>query len=719
MDGERVALAQVAGEIVEQVQKTFGEDRRDPNAPIRPLTKAEERQWSFGSVKASIRHFESFAVRVDGGRPGVMHKHMFAPLRDAHVDYLAERNDVVKTIHDGLNKLDLPSGQIEAPELNGHVFANKAELLGALLDMGNESNLRKRLLGSKWVPQPRERDGPINTAPFWAFFERMIEDRKITKADVDFLQLFWNSYHERFERTQKVHFEVYGYQIPQLDRRSFQTPWGVYEGGYVPAKPDPKQDPSALARGDGDVSVHDTASPIPSTGRDFAHQRVEVNRSLVSNIRERVEHFDEHLRFLHMQKPGRQVWRLLQNKELRDELNRIDPHIIPGIIRPWIKDTLLNRVMKPGVNRWLDKILVTIRRNVGQLYMMGNVANAAQQATGLVAAGFVAPLRNAKAASAKFVSNPREYVQRVIELSKFMDLRLVEQMGQIVDDIDVVLKPNLLSRSQHWMSRNAYFLQRLIQSPVDVITWGAVYDHATETGKSQKDAVQEADSAVRRTQGSGLAPDLSAAERAGALGRMLTQFGSIWFVFWNLTLEGQTTPLRIQRFATLTAFMGVGAAAITQALRGGWDDEDADGALMDDVTRWAFGEAVQSGAAIGAPVVGPMLSRMLFDERSRGRLSFGASMGAIETAGRGLRASFQLLTDGTVLDSKPDIAREVKGRDIRDIFTLFGLLLGAPPAAAVKPFGFLRDVERGEVQPTSDFDYWRGLVTGSASPGSR
>ena len=70
--------------------------------------------------------------------------------------------------------------------------------------------------------------------------------------------------------------------------------------------------------------------------------------------------------------------------------------------------------------------------------------------------------------------------------------------------------------------------------------------------------------------------------------------------------------------------------------------------------------------------------------------------------------------------------RELKGRNIRDLSTLFSMILGDPVSALVRrPLSYGFDVATGEVEPQellglpAGFDLGRGLITGTPSPGSR
>ena len=57
---------------------------------------------------------------------------------------------------------------------------------------------------------------------------------------------------------------------------------------------------------------------------------------------------------------------------------------------------------------------------------------------------------------------------------------------------------------------------------------------------------------------------------------------------------------------------------------------------------------------------------------------------------------------------------DYKGRQIRDIFSSVSILSGIPVTPLGKTLGYLRDIQRGEVEPKGPLDLIRGIVTGKA-----
>ena len=63
------------------------------------------------------------------------------------------------------------------------------------------------------------------------------------------------------------------------------------------------------------------------------------------------------------------------------------------------------------------------------------------------------------------------------------------------------------------------------------------------------------------------------------------------------------------------------------------------------------------------------------------------------------------------------MAGQIKGKQIRDIFTFVNQTLGIPLTPVGRTAGYLRDVQRGDVTPKGPLDFLRGLITGKKGTG--
>jgi hypothetical protein len=485
IDGKKVEVAQAREEILGALKAEVDD------GPRSPLSDSKRKRKNIKALFARLRHTESVAIQLDGGRPGAIHKYLFAQLREAFDDYMLERNAIVNEFNDRVRGLKLGKYQknIDATEWFGNesrkvVFRGRKDVVGALLHAGNMSNLRKLLLGRKWVVEPEDVDGPIDTSQWWDFVDTMIERGILTEQDFEFVQWVWDQYEEMWPRLQRTNMAEYSYRAETIPAEGFSNRFGSFRGGYVPAIPDiddplVQSDPLRTTEDDLANMSQEYRDSFASAGRGMMMSRVEYNRPLQLDVRLQPRYFDQHLRFIHLQGPGRDILRLLRDRQIAAAIGQKDGTMIQEIWKPWLEDTMRNRMIAAGGDPTINTLLIFLRRNTGLAVMFANVANALQQLTGLASSLLLVDRKYLRSAAMSFLRNPREMSRRVKSQSKFMNLRLNQRIGQIRDDTDAVIDPGWLRDISQWTQRHAFFMQAWLQYPVDVITWQGAYDEAS------------------------------------------------------------------------------------------------------------------------------------------------------------------------------------------------------------------------------------------------
>ncbi len=686
-------------------------------------TWAETRRYLLG-FRAALRRVEHWVDAIDGGDPrGVFRRVLFTPVSEAASRYREAKKTtlerylaIVKGVESSLTPQDIP-----APELD-YTFSGKAELLHALLHTGNESNLRKLLLGDH-ESRPRwgevRPDGTLDTSRWDGFVGRLWSESVLTKAEYDYVQAVWDLLEEQKPQAQQVHHDIYGYYFSEITARELVTPFGTYRGGYVPAIYDPFLDDDAARRADKEAVDHTPNSfMFPTTGRGFTMQRIdEYARPLMLDLRVLPLHLDKVLRFIHLQPVVKERGRLLINKSLRRALGELDPTVAGELLIPWLQRAARQTVDTPAQGwggRGADRFFRALRRRTGLQIMVGNVLNALQQLTGLSMAGVKVPLPALSRALWRYVRGPKVLADLVSEKSAFMRTRTTTQTIEIQQHIDdLLLNPTRYEQARAFATKHGYFLQAGLQNVVDVITWSAGYDEAIADGATEPNAVRQADAAVRETQGSFNPEDLSKWETGSPAWRMFSMFYSYFNMQANLLgsqfaiairdlglKAGAGRLLYVYTFGFLIP--AVLSELIIQAGRGEWD-EDEDGNVLDDLLALFVG-AQQRTATAMVPLVGPIINagigtftKVRYDDR----ISVSPAVTALESAARAPHSVYEaIVNDGR------------KKTAIRDTLTTIGLLTGLPVAPLGRPLGYLADVQEGEVEPEGPADVARGLVTG-------
>jgi hypothetical protein len=719
--GKKIQRGHVVAELTQQIER-----RGVPDVvpgEVQAPTRGERAGFKVMNLKASLRRVESWALAMDGGQQGgPFMRYISRPIHEALDRYRADKEKLVKGIHDDVEQLDLPRAMIAAPEL-GYTFGRenggigKAELLGALRHRGNESNFRKLLLGRGWGDV--RKDGSLDSTRWQQFEERMFREGKITTGDVDFLQREWDRNEALKPLAQKAHRELQGRYFDEVPATPWVTPFGTKRGGYVPAKTDPRLVPEARQHALMDDLEADFRQQQPSTGKGFTVSRVEYNRPLDLDVRNAVSHVDSVLRFVHVQRAIKDVLSVIRDREFAGVLNRVDPSAVTDMLIPWLNRSARQVMSERGPVQIVDAFWRFVRRNAGAAIMFASPVNALQQLTGVSNAATMVPGRHLKAAGWKYLNSPSEAAEQVASWSPYMEERLNSQVGVLAQDMhEMLIGGGLFNRAQAWSTKHAYFLQRAVQNQVDIVSWLGAYAHGSEEAplhlsgaEIHQEAVQRANEVVRLTQGSHAAEDAAAYEVGTPFHRTWVQFTGYMNTVLNQLLSaqgwGQRAKVAILAFAVPTLI----SEAIATTLWGGWDDKDQDG-YFDDVAKWFFG-SLGKGAAGLVPGWGPAtlaaVRAVSGEPGAEDRISTNPSLEALTGAIRAGRDVFAV----------PFGDQEIHGRQIRDFATLVSLATGIPISPFAKAAAYQVDVDRGTVQPEGTVDYLRGLLTGRAAPGTK
>lgn len=732
IEGQAMDLEQAVSELNTRLEE-IGVPGEVAGEAMAPSTK-DRAVRQINVTKAILRRVEHWADATDGPKGiGPFTKYIWRPVRAALDQYRAERNIYVKRYVDLVKTVDLKGGKIESNEL-GYTFGNanggigKAELLGALLHTGNKSNLRKLLVGRGWGKI--NEDGTLDASRWYAFQQRMIDEGKLTKTDFDWAQSVWDLTEEMKPLAQKAHKDIFGYYFKEVASTPLATPFGVYRGGYVPAKTDPFLVRDAQKNAKIEELEGDFRNSMPSTGMGFTKGRVEYNQPLSLDIRVMTKHIDDVIRFAFVQPAIKDVLKIIRNRDFTNNLSRIDPSAVEEMLLPWLNRAARQITMEPGMHKAVDSFWQGVRNRTGIAIMFANITNALQQVTGYFPALLKVQARYMKTSLALYMRNPTKTSQEVAELSPFMDDRMNNRMFELQEIInEILLNPSKFNKVQQWSQRHGYFLQQALQNQVDTVVWMAKYnevlatlDKSVNDVKAHKEAISQADAAVRMTQDSYAVEDVAAFQVGSPFYKTFTQFAGYFNMLANLNGSEYVKVFRDMGWrgnkGKLFSIYLLGFAApmlvseaIVKTLAGDWDDEDDDG-YIDDLAEWFFVSQIR-GAVAGIPAFGPgilAIGNAFNNKPYDDRMTTSPSVSMLEGATIGVAKAVINVVD-------PE--REVTGKNVRDVLTLLSLVTGIPLVVLGRPVGYAIDVERSKIDPTSEADYVRGLITGKASEASR
>lgn len=682
-------------------------------------TKWEKTKAALHDMLSSLQRIEQWVDSMDGGKiTGSFRKYIATPVQEGIGKYRLQNDQYLKKFTEIIKPMRAEFGEkaIRAPELvNGRgeikEFNGKRELLGALLHTGNDSNFDKLLRGNGW-----------EKAKWDAFIKRMIAEKVLTKADYDLLQKTWDLFKEIKPEAQKAHKDLYGFYFNEITNREFDTPFGRYEGGYVPAIADPMKAPDAQIRAEKDLlEKFNNSWMFPTTGRGFTKARVDSYAApLVMDLGLVPSQIDKVLRFIHIEPRVKDVSKLVMNREFRKMLDAHDPSIAGDMIVPWLQRSAQQRMTTPSqgrAGRAIDTFFKEIRSRTGLATLIGSVANILHQYTGFSTSAVLVKPSNLRGALWDYMRSPTKLAEEITEKSDFLKARSGHQTFGLVKEMQSILdSPSKYQIAKDFAIQHGLIFQQMIQNQADMVSWLGAYRQAVKEGLSEKEAVRFGDSVIRRTQHLFNPEDVSRFETGPAWLRAFTQFYGYYNMRANLlggefqrTIRDQGLKAGAGRLLYVYTFGLLVPALMHEAIVHGLsgknlEEEDAD-QYMNDFLSIFFGGQVRDLTAM-IPIVGPTVQASINRFNNKwydDRINTSPAVSALESAAGAPYSIYKAFEE-----------EGSRKRAIQDALTLLSLVSGFPVAPLSRPLGYLSDVQEGRAEPSGPIDFTRGLITGKS-----
>ncbi|MCG9239580.1 GNAT family N-acetyltransferase [Acinetobacter baumannii] len=690
--------------------------------------KTAELKAKFMELGASAKRVDQVVTWLDGGANGKFRTYLINPMQDALAKYRIEKAKMLKDVVDifeGFGKLD--NSKIAAPELNNFTFVGKQSLLHAILHTGNLSNKERLVLGYGWGA--RLEDGSVDFSAWDQFFSRMVKEGVITKKDMDNIQKLWNLFDKYKEQAQITHKKINGRYFDELPRTPISTPFGEYEGGYVPAaydrirsnEQDRIQDKNLAENNLAALDIATTGANFTKSRSDRYHDQLELDMSRLPS------HLDKELRYIHLELQIRQIGRLLLNKDFRNEIERVLPFGVKQVFNPWLKAIANQTVDESSGVSLLDNIFRTLRRNTGIAIMAGNLKNAVEQFTGFTQVAVAVPPKQLLKAQAHYfasVAIREDMANNIMEMSDFMKTRFdraADEYRYAVDEI--VFQKGAIQTVKDFTMKHAYVLQTTIQRPMEMISWQAAFNHYTEQGMTQYEAVHAADAVIRQYMTDMSPEGISNLERGTPARRMFLMFYNWFNMVWNTTSSEAKLVLEasngswVQASPRLAyiALMMISIPSILSELlgvifAGGLKDEDDDDNKWDDLSAKLAISQVKMLAAF-VPYAGNVVNAAIsntddtiVNDRYTASPVFSMGESGLSLIQHARRA----------LDEDKEVNQ---GKAAKDMLNTATLATGIPFAVLGKPSGYWLDIAQGKKDaPDSIYDATRGTITGKHAP---
>ena len=540
---------------------------------------------------------------LDGGKmAGMMHELIAQPMTDAQN---AELNlmDVVatpvlalingrskKTVARHARKHNIPGLVNTATKLK---TLTGSEIISIALNVGNEGNLRKMLLGEGWATT--EDEISLENPMLKSILQNM------TKEDWDMVQSIWDSIDTLHPMMAAVHKESSGLDVGKVEAVMVGTPFGDYRGGYYPIKYDPyrsaksaehqeKNDEIVNSMFNSNGFVRPTANTGAKEDRTKYFAPISIGLDVVPNHIQEVVHYITHFDAV------RQVNRLVSDPEVREAMgNRVGVHEY-SLFKPWLND-IAKMGQASESKQFLEGTLRRMRFGLTLGAMGFKASTGIIQVLGLSTTfGMIGQKHTMKALRLVWSSPTQmsKLLEEATAKSKVLPHRLKTMDREMMNAFkELEGKRGKMVALQEASMKHIALIQMYSS---DLPTWYAAYlkeqemflETVTEddfesidqmNNEADRRAVMAADFAVENFQGSGSIKDSAEIMRTkNEYVKMFTMFNTFFSALWNMQRDiiagAKEGRYSVPEVAAKLAFMYFIPTAIEQIIRNGFPDED-------------------------------------------------------------------------------------------------------------------------------------------------
>lgn len=711
------------------------------------------------------RRVETLCQELDGGDMGFWHKYVWQPIQDAYDTFLEKHNELLtwqKKVLAGIAPM-LGHGPVQTKLIRKEFdtrqygddvrnyywvlgakntrLSSGQELLGMLLHYGNESNFEKfcdgYLSDEAYHHNIEEKKAAVE-----AFIREQMKSGRITKEVMDVVQAIWSKYDEIGKDVNKAAFEVSGVRFKVIPKRTVVTPWGNYEGGYVPVFAN--TDIATNARTEKDIQVlrDSVFNENPHAPDGMLKDRTQAKYQVSVDPVEILNRMRKHQQYAYMQPAVSKVQHLLRQPALKQVLDNVMPEYYKNVFLPWLTRSALLQTSVPfeSVPPQVTALARFFNRAISGILLCCNISNTLQQVS-----QFSAALTKCDATLLmKHATEIHLWWQKkdqCLAESRAMRNRYhtrYDESGTIFKKLEVqasgvngaVNKTKARAQlANQAMRENTFIMQKVLQNGMDIIVYSAAKEtylkHHPEA--TEKDAITYAEMAVRTTQTSMNPVDMASMEVTNPVFKMFTMFISYFNSMVNLqraefakvcakngsVLEKAVGWARVQ--ALTLALPGIIASMIARVMAGddAWDTGDDDEydlsqQLMGNIVA-PYASMIFSNHWLGSVGVNAL-------NRWQGKYYYNDSLLNVPIYTEFQKAARlgEHLYDTATGDDDSGLTY----KDIRAGFEILGILLAPPVAALGRPASMAYGEMTGQLDLEAQDSLWqamRALLTGTAN----
>lgn len=419
------------------------------------------------------------------------------------------------------------AGGTHTGNLKGH------EIIAVALNTGNESNLKKMLLGEGWAKEDGN-DINLQNARLQAVLKHM------TESDWQMVQKIWDQIDILYPKLAEVHRRTTGLVPPKVEATPVETPYGTFKGGYYPVKYDPTRDHKAAEfeeRKDAEVGsmFASNASIQASVNAGSTNERTGYYAPMHLTLNVVPNHIQETIHYITHHDAVREVNRLLRDPRVKKAVTeKLGPEEFAQL-KPWLNDIAKdgrNAPNKSIVDAMFNKLrlgttlgVMGFKASTGIIQISGlsnTITEVGMQPTLQAMRTILGSTDTMKSAWDFAIENSKVLKHR----TQTMDREIMNAMQQLES------KRGVLAAVQEASMKHIALIQTYM---VDLPSWHAAYIKELGQSGDETKAFQYADWVIENVQGSGATKDMAALMRNQTKTHTIfTMFMTFFSSLWNM-----------------------------------------------------------------------------------------------------------------------------------------------------------------------------------------
>ncbi len=578
----------------------------------------------------------------------------------------------------------------------------RKEIIGAVVNGGNESNYFKFREGEKKLPAKEQTGLGDDYVGTDGKIKSVLQEaaKQLTEQEKDFAQKLINSVNDFYGEVEKLHIWATGKPPEKIEAKQMIEAMGDRPGGYYPAMYDARFSNPGEMQISGEIGqLLDKSWKSATTDAGYRKERIkEYSAPMDLNFSRLVSHVENMTKDVAFRPWLMDANKLINSPEFTGTMREYFGSEFKNFASQWIKRSVgadANHSATSGSG--LEKAMGTMRHLVTTATLGLKPGVFLHHALGVgPAIAEVGPARFAKA-YADFALHPRDSYQRAIAESDVMAHYLETSDVNSRKSLDKLAgKEGLFADFQRFAMKVVPWGNMMRAIP----TYFAAKAKATEelsargiTGaEAEKLAIQSAEKTVRMTGGSGNAGDIPAIMRSDAMKMMLMFYTPGRVLYSQMKGVGHDVSKgNINQAIFKSLWLLPFSAALHTLVSGHRPDEDKDetegGMYAKDALLYPF----------GALPMGSELAKNAYNAATGKEVDTSVSIPLFHA----LEKSF-----GAVKKSADWFQDEAEGEDVaRELFKTSGYWMGAPTEQMELTGGYLADFLRSKEDPNDIFEF--------------